>query len=580
MQHKITKIAIASVAMMMLSQTGAATWGNHGSHEPDNANDNAAFMWTDPPAAGETKVYFNAWSGMAYGAFGGGSISPNLGTLRTTNEAPTLEYHMAILGVWQDCNGDGYIGIAETAQQEYPAALLLDTTVCPPVTGDRNVWTPGAYNYNGWVTEYIPVGGIDGTPLNDANDSRSYRDPEAMIWGDNGLPDDPATAGGSCATAPQPRGTWQSTGGFLNWIECSPALLERWNEAWNGRRLAGQNVPGITTLTGLDPGLDFENDDDARGTWADHQTFGSEDTAHSPATVWDCDAEPFLHTGTFVNSTLGPNAATFWTAARLVLARPDNTTVYQPDPSATGAADPTAPAFVNSTQEGLNALNGAENCDTSDDDGHDFYGNNYVFYFGETDFNSVSTANKRSASWNLQFANGARDATIVNLPANQGPSPGSPAFGGRAGFMVYQSPVTSGSVWSSPSILAKTGPRLLRTDLNEATAEIAYPTNFTFYAFVGAATTARGFALPGGSGEYASAQCGDNTDGIHSGWNCDPATWYKNPDGSPVPEPRPFARPGQKYQLRDTDCYDGRNSLGVPLGLTAYGASACLPYGS
>ena len=575
MQHKIPKIALASVALMMLSQTGASTWYDHGTHEPDNALDHSSLMWTDPPAAGEMKVYFNAWTGMAYGAFGGGSISPNLGTFETANEAPTLEYHMAILGVWVDCNGDGYVGLAETAQQEYPAALLSSTTACPAATGDPNVWTAGAHNYNGWVSEYVPIGGIDTTPLNDANDSRTYRDPDAMIWGDNGRPDDAATAGGSCATAPQPRGTWQSTGGFLTYADCSPGLMERWNEAFNGRRFAGQDIPGAIGLVDM-VGLDgstlqqfvFEDDDNASGSWMDHPTFGSEDTQYSAVTVADCEGDDIVRVGDVINSTAPPEVSSQLGPAV------HNAAVPAVDPRTGNTANPTVPATLNRTQEDL-----TENCDTSDDNGHDFYGNNYVFYFGETDFNSVSTANKRSASWNLAFANGVRDPTIANLPANQGPTPGSPVFGGRAGFMVYQSPATSGSVWSSPSILLKAGPRILRTDLNEGTAEINFPTNFTFYAYVGPATIARGFALPGGSGEYASAQCGDFNEGIHNGWNCDGSTWYLNPDGSPVPEPRPFARPGQKYQLRDTDCYDGRNNLGVPLGVTALSGWACVPYG-
>ena len=574
MSTNFIKTALALVVATMLSQGAMATWSNHGSFEPDNSHDDANFMFVDAPGAITNRIYFNGYTGTSYG-LRGALVNPNAGALQTTNEAVTLEHHMALFGVWVDCNGDGYVGIAESAMQEYPAALLADTTLCPPVTGDMNVWTAGAHNYNGWVSEYVPIAGRSDL-LDNNNDTRRYADDEAMVWAENGLYTDPATAGGSCPLAPQPRGTFQSTGGLINWLECNPGLMERWNDAWNGRRLAGQDVPGITGLTGVDLGLAFDDPNNASGTWADHPTFGTENTANSPLKVWDCSAAPMLHSGSFVNSTLGPNAPAFWGVAKIAAPRADNYTVYQASPSPTGAPNPTVPAFVNSTQEGLNVLSGQEDCDTSNDDGHDFYGNNYVFYVGETDFNRVSTANKTNAAWNLQFLDFNRGELLLATVSNNPIAVDNPVFGGYAGAA---NPTPFGSNWNSPSVLVKAGPRTVRADLATGNVEIAPPTMFTFYGFVGQATLDRGFALPSTSvGTYAEPQCGVETSGIHNGWNCDKTLWYRNPDGSPVPEPTPLARPGQKYQFRDTDCYDGRNGLGVAVGVTAYGATPCQPY--
>jgi hypothetical protein len=101
---------------------------------------------------------------------------------------------------------------------------------------------------------------------------------------------------------------------------------------------------------------------------------------------------------------------------------------------------------------------------------------------------------------------------------------------------------------------------------------------WSFYAFVGSATLGKGFVTPGGSGKYGSAQCGAFTSGEHHGWNCDASEWYLLADGtnSQDTSPRPLALPGQTYNLRDVDCFDGSvGETGVGISPAFYGGNPC-----
>ena len=528
-------IIVVALVAALLPYGAGATWYTGDSYEPDNAHDLPAFMRADPPGTATNLIYFNVVTGM----YAGVTINPNVGALETRNRPPTLEVQTAMLGVWVDCNGDGYIGTAAGASREYPAQLLSSTTLCPPVTDPNiNKWTPGAHNFNGWVSEFVPIGAAS------IVDRRIYNDPDAMIWGDYGLPDDASFGGGTCPIAPQPRGTYQSTGGFVNYVDCLTGLLETWNTPWRGTRLAGQDIPGANDF-GIDAGIAFEDDDDARHTWIDHPTFGSEDTAESPAYVYDCEGDE-TRVGDALNETaLGPIApATLHNIAQPAI-----------DPRA--GPGRSVPALVNHTIEGA-----TQDCDTSNDRGNDFYG--AKVYFGETDFNAVEGANKREANFN--FGPGLRPRGSVVGPV----IPAAP--GGQAGFMLGP----GYSDWGTGGVTV-TGPATARIDIVEGAVDLPDAGYLTFYANVGANTTARGFLTPGGSGTYGSAQCGDETSGIHNGWNCDPTEWYRNPDGTPVPEPaRGFARPGQAYSMRDIDCFDGSiGALGVGASTQYYGDSPC-----
>ncbi|HET6403243.1 MAG TPA: hypothetical protein VFH78_01245 [Candidatus Thermoplasmatota archaeon] len=563
----ILPLTSAIVAAVLLTPAGLATWYAFGTHEPDNALDSPTYMWAQPPQPGDgQRIYFNAITTVHIAG------NPNLGILGTSNEMPAQEYHVAMLGVWIDCNGDGYVGMAESALAEYSSLLLLDESRCPPTDGPANAWVAGAHNYRGWVTELVPIAGPTRDDTDDAFDVRIYRDPKAMVWGDYGRPTDDASAGGSCALYPQPRGTYQSTGAAFNYFDClldnrQVGLMETWNTPFAGRRVLGQDVAPLYPSNQFV----FQDDDDARGSWADRPTFGSDDSAHTMARVFDCSADPTFRAGDWLNQTpLGPVAPNL----------AHNTAV----PALGLAANPggTIPATVNATNEDT-----LDDCDTSNDPGQDFYAGTCQVTtpcIGEDEFQGVSRTRKTESDWNLQFTDYARGRV-----AGSGVSPPTgPVPGGSGGVDPYLGvhPVRHAgssvrynmtSMWESNSIGSKTGPGIVRYNLAEGTTGLASARLYTFYAYVGEATTTRGFELPSKTvSKYGSAQCGSHTSGVRNGWECDASKWYVNINtNTPMSLSFPHARPGQDYQLRDVDCYDGNNDLGVPLGTPAYGDRPC-----
>ena len=505
--------ALFLVAVLaLLVPSGAATWRVAGTFEPDTPYDDASWMFQDPPPPGSKRVYFNGMTTSGLGV----AISPNVALLETRNEAPVLETQVALLGVWADCNGDGYIGMAEHGIREYSASLLLSTAVCPPVTGSASKWVEGAHNYNGWVSEFLFIGR--------AGSQRIFLDTQTRVWGDYERPDhDPIL--GQCPLTPHPRGTYQSTGGLLNfYVGCR---LDQKGIEW--ARSFNQAMDAIG-----DPlGLKFANEYDATsGRLGQQATFGSEDTAHSPAYVWDCEEAP---------TTVGA------------------TKIYAVDPRV-GNSDPTKwtlPALYNHTYEGIHP----ENCDTSDD-------RDSGFYVLEDDYHPVSPRNKTEADWNFKFAAAGRGG-----PPLGGVSPGGAGAPSDAG--VGWLGTSSATIWGADNAYgSKLGPNLVRGNLGGV--QLASAFYASFYAYVGSTTTGRGHELPSSSvGVYGSWQCGDETSGIHHGWNCDPDAWNRNPDGTAYPNDIPRVVVGAPYQLRDVDCYDGNNALGVPLGLPGYGTDAC-----
>src|SRR5439155_20516801 len=132
-----------------------------------------------------------------WGACVGPSVSPNVGALGTAT--PLDPYTpMAVLGVWKDCNEDGYIGYGDQGLLEYRSELLaLSSSVCPPrstpidpTTGRVPYdWFP-SHNDGSWVRELLPIGwdrqglSITGQPYDlniyDINDSG------ARVWADDG----------------------------------------------------------------------------------------------------------------------------------------------------------------------------------------------------------------------------------------------------------------------------------------------------------------------------------------------------------------------------------------------------------
>ena len=545
--HIAWKTTITIAVAALLSAPATAEWYAYGSFEPDTQYDQGS-MFVDPPNATDARVYFTAMPTSQYGATTNGdpAINPNVALLRTQIEPVGVERHVAHLGVWMDCNGDGYIGMAEGALREYSADLLLDTTVCPAVDGAPLAqWPTGAYNYNGWVSEFIPISRGDSS----MTDRRVYRDDDARVWGDFHRPDEKPFHR-SCTLWPQARGTYHNTGGLINWVDCRADVIGAANDAF---------------ATIGDPlGYRFADEDDARtGALGQHDIGGDESDEHALVRTADCDAAPLVdfHSGDAANETpLGPS----------VPAAAQNESFTRPSPSvSTGdPSDFTLAGQLNRTTEEWRS-----DCDTSNDFGHDLYtGTCWIVVpcVGETDFNGVNPKNKLEADWNFGFTTVSRGTAPWNTVQPLG-------YHGPAGVAADVG-IGVGSRWISDSTWAsKTGPRSVRVDLENGGAAIAPAYWLTFYANVGTNTTSR-FALPPGGGVYGSWHCGDETSGIHNGWNCDSSIWYRNPDGTFPSDPNGIlAKVGWSYRLRDVDCFDGRiGDAGVAVEPAYYGAEPCI----
>lgn len=200
---KSLALMVALVLLMSLAPA-TASWSWRGSSEPSTDHDGESFMWRSAPTSlGSRRIYFNvvAFNEPPVGDLG---LNPNAGALDTRNENFGAEQHEAMLGVWIDCNRDGYVGMMETALREYPSTALLDWALCPPSYGSKNSWN-GDHNYNGWVSELVPIANAQVKPT----DKRVYRDDSAMVWGDYGKPTpDPVQCGNS------PGDT------VLRWLDC------------------------------------------------------------------------------------------------------------------------------------------------------------------------------------------------------------------------------------------------------------------------------------------------------------------------------------------------------------------------
>ena len=561
--NRSMKTLIALAAAALVAPMGSATWMFGGSYEPNTAYDTADWMFQDPPGAGDNKVYFSGFT--QYYTLTEVGPNPNVGLLETRIEISNAEYNEAFLGVWKDCNGDGYIGMAESAVREYAASLLLSTSVCPATPGPVNGWVAGAHNYNGWVSELVPIGRDALTAV----DRRIYVDDDVRVWADHERPDE-AGHTRPCPVAPQPRGTYQSTGGFLNFVDCRVDVIGATNLALNA--------------IGDPMGWSFSDTEDARsGFLGQHATFGDENDANRAATVWDCSSQ--TRSGDVINGT---GVAPYNNNLALV----HNVFVAEPSPSVDNTDDPLrrVAGTVNHTSEGLMAGGGpahareTRNCDTSDDFGHDLYDTwcgTLVYCIGEGDRVSNDPKNKTSSHYPMGFVTVGRGTVPFSAPTPLNLHGSGGASGDTLGLTWGGSRWQTGSWWSS-----KPGFGTVRTDLtdpNNPTGEIAHGYWLTFYAQVGTNTTSK-FQLPGsGGGIYGSWQCGDNVDGIHNGFECDRDLWWVNPDGS-LYQPGPPAeleyhelpRPGDPYRLRDVDCYDGGiGDTGLGIQPAYYGAAPC-----
>lgn len=150
--------SLPAVLVLLLSPAALA-WTGPGGAEPDTEPDLDA-MWLDADdGVGAARVYFDAFAATPRAV-----VNPNAQTDGSVALAPAVQYH-AILGLWKDCDRDGYVGTAMTALQDYRAELLPGDTPCL----EGSLWTQG-----GWVVEMVMIGMVD--PCEYAPDAVRERD--------------------------------------------------------------------------------------------------------------------------------------------------------------------------------------------------------------------------------------------------------------------------------------------------------------------------------------------------------------------------------------------------------------------
>lgn len=534
-------LAVALVVALSLPAAQAA-WSGAGNAEPDTPEDRTSGrMWADPDTQGLRKVYFSG-----YAALPPTSFHPNVGAVGTRMPVGPVSHHQALLGVWLDCNRDGYMGHAEGALREYRATLLPPGHACP---------AGGPHNDGAWVAELLMLGGPDPCELKDA----AYREAKCTdprqgpgvdpvfvpnphvlyargvrVWADVGGPGDPAAT--PCAVTPQPRGTTAGTGYLAASADC------------HARNLAGRSV-----LAAFDEAMATADPDDATGL-----RFG--DTSRP----WTSPSRLNVHLP--VNLYGNPHTG----KSGLLERDADEGPAFVVDCEAAGAraGDPTS-SWWDAASGAYDATLG--DCDPRTrnrvDDAH-------VAIALERDL--PSTGAKARASLYFVFNDGSRgsgnDAVDGILGRN------APQDGGVGYDRSLNNPADptnhGGPSWDAHT-RSVSDPRLVRDDLTPRPAP-----RFTYYAVVPElAQGDHALRLPTRDAMTYGTEACTHAIGAgaqdRNGWVCDPTRWYltdagedampytaEGPDGGERLAPRV----GDRYHLRDVDCYDSHVAQGIHAG--------------
>lgn len=587
---------VALALVLSLLAPSAVAWGLKGSNEPDTPHDrDDGYMWPSPYVGPQRRVYFNVVAEVSPVG-----VNPNVGALGTRiRPAPHVSYE-AFLGVWRDCNGDGYLGLADGAVIEYPAVQLLDAHLCPPSAANARI----THNDGQWVYELVPLGPADSArhPSNDTYQlARLYNDTGALVWGDLQAPDGKPAAH-SCPVAPLPRGTTASTGGLVGYADC-----------YLDRRGAGLllSLAGGTGLAFEDPEHPERSDspldqhspvtlygDPARGGSPGLLREESDDPA---ATVWDCsdpkggyDArDPTAGegqrgalssvdlddpTGERLSGAKGAegvfevvlferNPQTHQGHMHRDVADGEGTYYAVPRPSGQ-VTNPQGSWYdaLNATEHGL-----LEGCDERRDAVPGWTTGSLLgtaYSPVEDDVSGVGLV-RRQSDVVFDFKQNAFSYQESGTLSNG--NLGLPFLGDIVGHSIPQdygvsalrSASATGPGWFGNALGPQEPQAISRQDLTPEGS-----THATFYASVGAAAVSTySLVFPGATGAYGAEWCG----GViapgaptRAGWACDPTLWWR-PDLSGTSMPRNAnngreigARVGQAFQLRDVDCWDGR----------------------
>lgn len=344
------------------------------------------------------------------------------------------------------------------------------------------------------------------------------RDDEALIWGDRGIPGEAGFE--TCRAFPLSRGTTSNTGRMLRAIDCASEhrAIGVVNTADNDGFL-GLRIGDIHNPQNSDSRLVFDTPVSLFGNPFNGQAGVLQDDAPPAFVAWDCDAgEP---TGPTLASD--PLASSWWEGLEMVV----DATAGDCDPSNSSPLTPFAPEV-------------------------------------EAPFEPISHTGRD------------QNDVVFTYAAAPAPRASFQPWGTTLALMDLQGE-SAPMRWRAASDVLGMPPLLDRTKLQSAGA-----IHWTFYAYVGTQTLARGVELPSASTTvYGATACGDHDSGIHLGWQCDPAHWWRDPAGDTMPvdgDGMPWgARVGQSFYLRDVDCEDGElvGGTGLYAGATWLATQTC-----
>lgn len=545
MIHKTFVLAIVA----LLALPGAsALWGAKGSFEPDTTKDaTEGWMFTTPDtvsvkgasqrdAGNVHKVYFNAFQGTSSNVVGVG-FSPNSATLGTAH-AMTPNRPYAILGVWKDCNNDGFIGLGDKGLWEYRSEILAalgPTTICKaqsmPAQGFHAGSTqPFAVHNDGvWVHEFLPIGWDTNKPQFADKNMFNINDAKARVWGDYDLPGDPGRL--ICWISNQPVGTFHSVGQLAEYLDCFAA-----------RRFSGA-MTTITTLTGTGP--QWNQIKATKNPWG-------EEYDQSYVKAFDC-------------------------------SQPQITHVKVSDPNEFGVSQPMVPQTnlggspAGTANETASAMNDCDRSDNQNQDRSEWEASVARGpYQTESETVQAQYSDKHETDWVFSNTEGVRGQTVGTVAPPLGATSAQDAGTGLLN-----------DVWSPGSL--STTYNGFYTAGRDSLDKVKH---MTFYAFIDPnLITGMGLSVPKATvGIYGSEACTsgiDNSQPPKNGWKCAPNQWTATaravPDlcyGTNTGEgcDIQWVRVGQSYQLRDIDCFDesvsAARSASVTWGTIAGGRCA------
>ena len=549
------RFSILLLAALLALPSALAAWGAKGDLEPSTVLDRDGYMFTEPNGAALDKVYFNGWlaqqpcydgclstSGVATIT----SLNPNSAALRSgVMAAPSIAY--AMLGVWRDCNHDGYVGYGDQGLFEYPTQFPgIDKDVCPvvPVPTSIPANAMPAHNDGALVREFLPIG-WNSQPVNlpcrapyaacQDVDPFNVADNEARVWQDFGRPG--ALPGNLCYVRPQPYGTFHSVGSVQAYADCF--LQNRVNDTIKS--------------AGLGPAYEAN-----RGTDCDHSSVLG--TYHAGCNPWgESSQDGYVDAFDCTQQTKGPYVAqgNLWTVN---VSQPHATPRVNREGSVAGTFNETWGDFDDCRE------NNQDNRVARTEDPNLPYA---------TEGDTLNTNGKRHTHDNVMvYQERKRPAApqpVFGALSRQGS--GDLGLGATREFDFWQ---------GRGVMLASRNPYVARDSLGPAPVTYA-----TFYASLSPAAVSKySLATPGVTGTYGSEACGTGIGAGHAdrnGWGCDPEAWWPGAmclesggdcpmiDGKPTAA---FVRVGQPYQLRDVDCFDAATQATRDEGLTYHGLAA------